>query len=50
VLAEFRNYQAGRLPTGPGARELIGFFASVDGDLSALAAAAPKVLPSDRTY
>lgn len=30
VLAEFRNYQQGVLPAGPGARSLTEFFASVD--------------------
>jgi hypothetical protein len=30
VLAEFRNYQQGILPAGPGARELTEFFAHVD--------------------
>ncbi|MFJ2811571.1 hypothetical protein [Kitasatospora sp. NPDC087271] len=30
VLAEFRNYQQGILPAGPGARSLTEFFASVD--------------------
>ena len=30
VLTEFRNYQQGIMPAGPGARELTEFFASVD--------------------
>ena len=33
VLAEFRNYQQGILPAGPGARELTEFFAHVDAKL-----------------
>ncbi|MFL4909652.1 hypothetical protein ACJ6WF_42560 [Streptomyces sp. MMS24-I2-30] len=33
VLAEFRNYQEGILPTGPGARSLTDFFASIDSKL-----------------
>jgi hypothetical protein len=47
VLTEFRNYQAGILPAGPGARELTEFFASVDGGLTDHAAA-PNVLASDQ--
>ena len=30
VLAEFRNYQSGIMPAGPGARELTAFFAHID--------------------
>jgi hypothetical protein len=30
ALQEFRNYQAGILPAGPGAAELTGFFARID--------------------
>jgi hypothetical protein len=49
VLAEFRNYQQGILPAGPGARELTEFFASVDATLeSAADSNAPKVQRSDR--
>jgi len=49
VLAEFRNYQQGILPAGPGARELTEFFASVDAKLeSAADGNAPKVQRSDR--
>ena len=48
VLTEFRNYQDGVMPAGPGARELTEFFASVDGDLSDLADLAPNVLASDQ--
>src|SRR5262249_26095020 len=36
VLAEFRNYQQGILPAGPGARELTAFFATVDAHLAAV--------------
>ena len=32
VLAEFRNYQQGILPAGPGARSLTEFFASIDAE------------------
>ncbi|MFJ3591936.1 site-specific integrase [Streptomyces sp. NPDC090231] len=34
VLTEFRRYQQGHFPAGPGARDLIDFFASVDGQLA----------------
>lgn len=48
VLAEFRNYQDGVMPAGPGARELIEFFDTVDGDLADQAATAPNVIPGDQ--
>ena len=34
VLAEFRNYQQGILPAGPGARSLTEFFATIDAELN----------------
>jgi hypothetical protein len=46
VLAEFRSYQQGILPVGPGARSLADFFASIDGKPGQ--AAAPKAQRSDR--
>jgi integrase len=45
VWAEFRNYQNGIMPAGPGARELTDFFASIDGPGTA---GTPKVQRSDR--
>ena len=48
VLTEFRNYQDGVMPAGPGARELTEFFSSVDGDLSGHAGTSPNVLASDQ--
>ena len=48
VLAEFRNYQEGILPAGPGARSLTEFFASIDAGLGAAPAAAPKTQRNDR--
>jgi hypothetical protein len=48
VLAEFRNYQQGILPAGPGARELTAFFASVDATLEAKSTPAPKTQNHDR--
>ena len=48
VWTEFRNYQQGILPAGPGARELTDFFAHVDGKLALLDADAPTVQRHDR--
>ena len=48
VLAEFRNYQQGILPAGPGARSLTEFFASIDAGLDPAPAAAPKTQRNDR--
>ncbi|MFF0296177.1 hypothetical protein ACFYST_19910 [Kitasatospora sp. NPDC004614] len=48
VLAEFRNYQQGILPAGPGARSLTEFFAGVDEKLEPAAAPAPRTQRSDR--
>jgi hypothetical protein len=48
VLAEFRNYQNGILPAGPGARSLTEFFASIDTDLNTESVAAPKLQRNDR--
>jgi hypothetical protein len=45
---EFRNYQNGIMPAGPGARELTDFFASIDARLDPAAAPAAKVQRSDR--
>ncbi len=48
VLAEFRNYQQGTLPAGPGARSLTEFFANIDAKLNATSASAPKTQRNDR--
>jgi integrase len=48
VWAEFRNYQQGILPAGPGARELTDFFAHIDGKLALLDTDAPRVQRNDR--
>jgi hypothetical protein len=48
VLEEFRNYQEGILPAGPGARSLTEFFAGIDAQLDAASAAAPKTQRNDR--
>ncbi|WP_245717888.1 hypothetical protein [Nocardia miyunensis] len=47
ILTEFRNYQQGILPTGPGARGLIEFFADIDQN-PAIEPAAPKIQRNDR--
>lgn len=48
VLAEYTNYRNGVMPAGPGARELIQFFDTVDADLPATAGAAPNVIAGDQ--
>ena len=48
VWAEFRNYQQGIMPAGPGARELTGFFAHIDAQPGPADASAVKVQRSDR--
>jgi len=45
---EFRNYQNGIMPAGPGARELTALFAHVDANLNPAEAPAVKVQRSDR--
>jgi uncharacterized protein (TIGR03085 family) len=46
--AEYRNYQQGILPAGPGARNLTEFFASIDATLDTTPADGPKVQRNDR--
>jgi integrase len=48
VLTEFHNYRNGILPAGPGARNLIDFFASIDTDPDTEPVAAPKIQRNDR--
>jgi hypothetical protein len=48
VWTEFRNYQQGIMPAGPGSRELTEFFSHVDGKLAADGTGAPKAQASDR--
>jgi integrase len=48
ALAEYRSYQDGIMPAGPGARELTEFFASVDKELADHEEAAPRVVASDQ--
>jgi hypothetical protein len=48
ILTEFRNYQQGWLPAGPGARSLTEYFARIDAHLDAQSATAPKTQRNDR--
>ncbi len=48
VWAEYRNYQQGIMPAGPGARELSEYFAHIDAHLTPDDAGAPRVQRSDR--
>ncbi|MGW6871325.1 site-specific integrase [Streptomyces xanthophaeus] len=48
TAAAFRDYQAGVLPAGPGARDVIAAFRHVDAALADQAAGEPKVMDSDR--
>lgn len=48
TLQAFRDYQHGVRPSGSGARELLEFFATVDGQLTRTAPNDPMVLASDR--
>lgn len=47
VLEEYRRYQNGSMPAGPGGRELTAFFASVNGAMAA-SADAPNVAATDQ--
>jgi len=48
VWDEFRNYQQGILPAGPGASELTEFFAHIDSKLDPAGAGVSKVQRNDR--
>jgi hypothetical protein len=48
VWEEFRNYQQGIMPAGPGARELTDLFARIDAKLDPAETPAAKVQRSDR--
>jgi hypothetical protein len=48
VWEEFRSYQQGIMPAGPGARELTDLFARIDAKLDPAEAPAAKVQRSDR--
>ncbi|MDX3402559.1 hypothetical protein B0E38_01432 [Streptomyces sp. 111WW2] len=44
----YHDYQRGIMPSGPGARDLIGLFTSVDGRLHELSELAPQLVDSDQ--
>ncbi|MDI5906491.1 MULTISPECIES: hypothetical protein [Streptomyces] len=48
TLQAFRDYQNGRWPAGPGARELLTFFRSVEDELGELQVATPVIKHSDQ--
>jgi hypothetical protein len=48
LLDEVANYQQGIRPAGPHAKELIGFFDTVDGRLTDEQCAAPKIILNDQ--
>ena len=48
TLQAFRDYQQGIHPSGPGSRELLDFFGSVDDRLTGLASGSPAIMGSDR--
>ncbi|MFJ3725367.1 hypothetical protein ACIPYQ_22725 [Streptomyces sp. NPDC090045] len=48
TAAAFREFQAGNMPSGPGARDVIASFRQVDNALGGHQAGEPKVMGSDR--
>lgn len=48
VLAEYRNYQQGIMPSGPGANDLMAYFTNVDHHLAQTAQSPPKTAASDQ--
>lgn len=48
TLAAFRDSQKGIMPSGPGARDLIEFFVSVDEELQQMETSAPGIKPGDQ--
>jgi hypothetical protein len=48
VVEQYNKAKAGQLPTGPGARELIGFFNGIDGKLGSEAEHRPNVIANDK--
>lgn len=43
----YRDYQHGIMPSGPGARDLISLFTSIDGRLNELSELAPQIVDND---
>ena len=48
LLEEFRNYQQGIMPSGPGARQMTEFFATIDGKLTQAPSSPAKIMASDQ--
>ena len=48
LLDEFRNYQQGIMPSGPGARQMTEFFATIDGKLTQAPSPPAKIMTSDQ--
>jgi hypothetical protein len=48
TAAAYRDYRDGRLPAGPGAKNLIAAFQHVDTELAALETTQPTVVATDR--
>jgi integrase len=48
VLAEYRNYQQDIMPSGPGAKDLVEYFTSVDHNLAVASQSSPKTAASDQ--
>src|SRR5260370_8950915 len=48
LLEEFRNYQQGTMPSGPGARPLIELFAGIDGKLTEVPDSPAKIMTNDQ--
>jgi hypothetical protein len=48
AAAVYRDYQAGSLPAGPGARDLLDTLQHVDAELDRLQHSQPTVVPTDR--
>ncbi|MER6618277.1 hypothetical protein [Streptomyces xantholiticus] len=47
LIDVYRDYQRGIMPSGPGARDLISLFTSVDGRLHELSENAPQIVDND---
>jgi hypothetical protein len=48
LLEEFRNYQQGTMPSGPGARWLTEFFATIDGELTQAPSSPARTMGGDQ--
>ena len=48
IQAEYDNYKSGIMPSGPGARDLAGFFATASGQPSGPGHQPPAVIPGDQ--